>query len=91
VRATDIGEDVHYGLWGFDIVQPGKWLPVFWRNMLPPSAERMKILPEKNLIPVAVWRVLTWAAMWHFFNPLFMLAGIVTRQFCQNFPIFRLV
>lgn len=66
VRATDIGEDVHYGLWGFDIVQPSKWLPVFWRNMLPPSAERMNILPEKNLIPVALWHILTWAAIWHF-------------------------
>jgi hypothetical protein len=39
-----IGEDVHYGLCGYDNVQPGKWLPVFWRNMLPLSAERMKLL-----------------------------------------------
>jgi hypothetical protein len=38
-----IGEYVHYGLWGYDNVQPGKWLLVFWRNMLPPSAERMNI------------------------------------------------
>ena len=49
MRSADIvGEDVHYGLWGFDNVQPGKWLPLFWRNMLPPSAERMNILPEKK-------------------------------------------
>jgi len=66
VRATDIGEDVHYGLWDFDTVQPGKWLPVLWRNMLPPSAEGMNILLEKNLIPVALWHILTWAVMWHF-------------------------
>lgn len=49
MRAADlVGDDVHYGLWGFDNVQPGKWLQVFWRNMLSPSAERMNILPEKK-------------------------------------------
>jgi hypothetical protein len=67
MRAADlVGDDVHYGLWGFDNVQPGKWLQVFWRNMLPQSAERMNILPEKNLIPVALWHILTWAVIWHF-------------------------
>jgi hypothetical protein len=34
--------------------------------MLPPSAKRMNILPEKNLIPVARWHIFTWAVMWHF-------------------------
>ena len=80
VIATDIGEDVHHGLWGFDIVQHGKWLPLFCRNMLPPSKERMKILPEKKFdssCPLAYCNMGCYVA---FSYLMFMLAGTVTSH-----------